>query len=578
MFRLLKRHVSKYTVKIVLNIILVCAQMIIQIYFLAHEMKAIIDCGVAEGNMEAIAQSGLRMVLFSVATAVLALFASYFSSSITAGITGDLRESCYKKVLGMTPQDFSSFGESTLLTRTMADATQIQILIINFMRSSLMVPIVIVILLISVFLMNKTIFEIIFVVFVCSILFLTIMGAKSKPFFNKLQKQLDRLNLLVKEKITGARTIRSFGNQEFEEAKLEKEIQGAYDMAIAANNRINFLSPVAMIIMNWMVVIIYNVGSNQLKLGLASISDMLVIFQYVTYFITTLAVIPMLLNLIPKVVVSSERINDLLDYEPKVKYTGSGEPRVTEGEIEFQNVSFGYDEGSRTIAGISFVAKKGKTTAFIGATGSGKSTLMNLALGFFHPNSGKILIDGISYEDIDIDALKKHFSYASQSASVFQDTAYKNIAMYDDCIDRKRVEEACRASCFDEVIEKMPQGIETIMAQGGKNISGGQRQRLSLARTVVRNAEVYIFDDTFSALDASTEQKARKRIKEMLAGKTVLMVAQKINTIKDADQILVLDHGAIVGKGTHSELMESCDIYKEIYDTQCYLDGNKQNE
>ena len=573
MFRLLKRYIGKYTLKIILNIILVCIQMFIQIYFLAHEMKAIIDNGVTHGNMSLILHSGLKMVLFSVATAMLALMASYLSSTITAGLTADLRASCYDKVLKMTPQDFSHFGESTLLTRTAADATQIQILIINFMRTSLMVPIVIVILLISVFLMNKTIFGIIFVVFVCSILFLTIMGAKSKPYFKNLQKQQDRLNLLVKEKITGVRTIRSFCNQEYEEAKLEQENQKAFDLAIAANNRINFLSPAAMIIMNWTVVIIYNIGNSQIRSGLASISDMLVIFQYVTYFITTLAVIPMLLNLIPKVIVSSDRINELLDYEPKSSYTGTVKPDVKNGEIEFRNVGFGYDEGSKTVSDISFVAKKGKTTAFIGATGSGKSTIMNLAMGFFRPDTGSIIIDGQSYEDIDTSALKKHFSYAAQGASVFQVTAYKNITMYDDSIGSDKVDQACRAACFDEVIEKMPQGLDTVMAQGGKNISGGQRQRLSLARTVAKDSEVYIFDDTFSALDAATEQKTRRRIKEMLKGKTVLMVAQKINTIRDADQIIVLDHGTIVGKGTHDELMSSCDIYKDIYDTQCYLEG-----
>lgn len=575
MFRLLGRYIKKYTLKIILNIILVSVQMFIQIYFLAHEMQSIIDNGVAAGDMGAVSFSGLKMIVYSVMTGIFALMASYLSSSITAGVTADVRSSCYKKVLGMTPQDYSRFGESTLLTRTVADATQMQILMINFMRSSLMVPIVILILLISVLLMNKTIFFVIFVVFLLSILFLTILGAKSKPYFNKLQRQLDRLNLLVKEKITGVRTIRSFCNQEFEEKKLEDENQKAFDLAIAANNRINFLSPIAMIVMNWTVVVIYYIGNSQLKTGLASISDMLVIFQYVTYFITTLAVIPMLLDLIPKVVVSSERINELLDYEPTDVYGGTKEPAVTKGEIEFKNVCFGYDKGSKTVYDLSFTAKAGTTTAFIGATGSGKTTIMNLIMGFIYPTSGTISIDGQSYDEIDIDKLKESISYATQGASVYQDTAFNNITMYDDSISKEKVESACYASCFDEVIKKMPEGIETVMAQGGKNISGGQRQRLSLARTIAKNAEVYIFDDTFSALDGVTEKKTRDRIKKMLKGKTIFMVAQKINTIRDADQILVLDHGTIVGRGSHDELLKNCKVYREIFDTQCYLEGKE---
>ena len=198
---------------------------------------------------------------------------------------------------------------------------------------------------------------------------------------------------------------------------------------------------------------------------------------------------------------------------------------------------------------------------------------MNLVMGFFKPDSGTVLLDGKAYDEIDPDERKKFFSYAPQGAGVFQDTAYRNITMYDEDISEERVKEACRASCFDEVIEKMPEGLNTVMAQGGKNISGGQRQRLSLARTVAKDAAVYIFDDTFSALDALTERKSREQINELLKGKTILMVAQKINTIRDADRILVMDHGTIVAGGTHEELLKSCEIYQEIYRTQCYLEG-----
>lgn len=575
MFRLIGRFAGKYTVRICINVILVFMQMIVQVYLLAHEMKKIIDNGVAESNMDFILKSGGKMILFSILTGILALACSYASSTITAGFTCDIREACFDKSIKLSPQDFVKFGESTLLTRSVNDAAQFQALILNFMRNALTVPIVIIILLFSIFGINKIIFLVVLVSFSFTSVFLTIFGKRSKPWFDKLQKQQDRINLLVKEKITGVRTIRSFGNQKFEEEKLEKVNQDAFDMAIDANKRINFLSPVAMIIMNWTVVLVYYIGNGQLKSNLASISDLILIFQYLTYFMTVLAIIPFLLNLLPKVVVASERINELLDYEPEQSYSGKTAPHSSKGEIEFKNVSFGYGSGTQTVSDISFIAKSGKTTALIGATGSGKTTIMNLLMGFFVPDKGQVFFDGQPYQDLDMDILKTYFSYASQGALVFQDSAYNNITMYQDGISKERIEKACHASCFDEVIDLMPDGINTIMAQGGRNISGGQRQRLSLARTVAKEASVYIFDDTFSALDAITEQRSRNQINEMLKDKTIIMVAQKINTIKNADQIIVLDNGRIAAKGTHRELLASCLQYQEIYKTQCYLEGEE---
>ena len=226
------------------------------------------------------------------------------------------------------------------------------------------------------------------------------------------------------------------------------------------------------------------------------------------------------------------------------------------------------------IANVSFTAGAGKTTAFIGTTGSGKSTIMNLIMGFYRPTFGDIKVDGVSLRDLDLSDYRKNISYATQKASVFQDTVENNIRMFDENINEERMDAAIKAACFDEVLEKMPEGINTVMSQGGTNVSGGQRQRLSLARTVAREAGIYIFDDSFSALDAATEKKARESIKKMLEGKTVLMVAQKIATIMDADQIIVLDKGRIAGIGKHEELLATCPEYRDIYETQCYSTHN----
>lgn len=575
MIRLLGRYFKENKLLVILNIVFVALQIIIQTVFLMKEMKNIIDNGVGRQDMDYIIHSGIKMIVFTLLVGACTIAASYLSAKIVAKMTCRIREDCYKKVVTLSPQEFSTFGESSLLTRTIADATQIQILVINIMRTSLMVPIIIVCMLVLIFRMNRLLFTILFIIFAITVFILIYLGARSKPLFEKLQGKIDYINLLMKEKITGVRTIRAFRNESLEEEKMVKANDDTYDVAISANAKINFLSPISMVLMNWAVVIIYLASSSQLRAGMASISDLLLIFQYLAYFITSLGVVPVMVNLLPKVSVSCKRINELLDMKARADEeegnNKSTEP-VKQGEITFSDVIFGYSGATDVIANVSFTAKAGKKTAFIGTTGSGKTTIMNLLMGFYEPTFGDISVDGVSLRERDLDEYRKSFSYATQRAMVFEDTARSNITMYDGNVDDEQIEEAVKAACFDEVIDKMPDGIDTKMAPGGTNISGGQRQRLSLARTVCKDASVYIFDDTFSALDAATEKKAREKIMTMLDGKTVIMVAQKISTIKDADQIIVLDRGRIVGKGSHEELLQSCDEYREIYRTQSYLE------
>ncbi|MCR5775549.1 MAG: ABC transporter ATP-binding protein/permease [Lachnospiraceae bacterium] len=557
-----------------MNIFFVSLQIVIQTVFLMKEMKNIIENGVGRQDLAYIYQSGLKMMLFTLLVGLCTVAASYFSARVVAYVTCRVREDCYKKVLSLTPQEMSVFGESTLQMRTITDATQIQILLINMMRTSLMVPIIIVCMLILIFRMNKIIFLILLGVFAVTVFVLVYLGVKSKPLFELLQKKTDRFNLLMREKITGVRPIRAFVNEELEVGRTKAANDEIYDTAIKANDKINFLSPLSLILMNWAVVLIYLASSSQLRAQMAKISDLLLVFQYLGYFITSLGVVPVLVNLIPKVSVGCARIDELLnirslaetDTKEKIK-----DFHTDAGEIVFENVIFGYAGAVDVIANVSFTAAAGKTTAFIGTTGSGKTTIMNLIMGFYQPTFGDIKVDGVSLRELDLSDYRKNLSYATQKASVFQDTAKNNITMYDSSMSEERIDQACKAACFDEVLEKMPEGIDTVMAQGGTNISGGQRQRMSLARTVAKDAGIYIFDDTFSALDAATEKKSRESITKMLEGRTVLMVAQKIATIMDADQIIVLDKGRVAGVGRHEELLESCQEYRDIYMTQCYM-------
>lgn len=555
------------------NIFFLMCQIIILTVYLMPGMKSIIDKGVGRNDIDYIINSGIRMLLLTAAVGACTIAASYFSAKVTAAATCMAREDCYDKVLSLSSQDYNHFGGSTLLTRTMADGVQIQLLLINILRTSMMVPIIIVCMLVLISRINLPIFFILTGVFAVTVFLLVFMGARTKPIFEKLQECVDSINLPMQEKLTGVRAIRAFGNQKLEEDKMDGVDDEAYHKALRANKNINFLAPCSLVIMNWTVALIYFIGTNQLKAGLVSISDLLLIFQYLAYFIGSLAVVPVLVNLIPKASVSCRRINELLDYEPTV--TNSDEAvtdGIDEGRIEFDGASFGYSGTKDVISNITFTAQPGRTTAFIGVTGSGKSTVMNLIDRLYQLGAGSIKIDGRNIDDYDMEYLRRNISYGTQTPMVFQDTVRNNITAYDGACTEERIREACEASCFSEVLEGMYDGLDTVMSQGGMNISGGQRQRLSLARTAAKDARIYIFDDTFSALDAKTEAAARANIKKMLSGRTVLMVAQRISTIKDADRIIVLDDGRIAGQGTHEELLASCREYQEIYKTQCYVE------
>lgn len=570
MISLYKKFMGRYTFFVIATFLSTSVTYFIQICLLMPESKRIIDKGVNAQDTDVILHSGMMMVIFTVIIGILTVLTAFLSSRATAGFTCAVRKACFRKANSLSPQDFAKFGESTLLNRTMADVNNITVITINALRLWMAIPILIIIELFIIAFNNIIIFMVLSVFFVLTVTFLIFFTARSRSGFEDLQKKIDKINLNMRERIVGVRHIRAFGNEELVDRKSADGNEAAYNDAIAANRKINFLSPIAMVVMNWVVVLIYIIGTAQIKEGMASISQLLLIFQYVSYFIMSLMSIPFLISVLPKGVVSARRVNELLDFKPTKYESSQSESREkTEGKIEFRNVVFGYSGALDVIADISFTAQPGTTTAFIGTTGSGKTTIMNLMQGLYLPTFGDILIDGISIRDADEDWLRSCFSYGTQRPMIFRDSVRNNISK---TASEERIIRACDASCFSEILEEKQEGLDFQLAQGGMNLSGGQRQRLSLARTVAREAPIYIFDDTFSALDAQTEQKARKAIGEMLRGKTVMMVAQKISTVRDADRIIVLEKGRIAGQGRHEDLLKTCEVYREIYKTQCYLD------
>ena len=574
MLRLITKYIKPDRGSAAATIFFTLLQYGLQIFILLPESKRMIDNGVADKNMDSIWKSAAVMMIITLGIGICALLTSYFSAKTAAGYTFRLRNECFRKVTKLSPQEFAAFGESTLITRTMADVTQMQLTVFNMLRLWLVVPVMILLELIMIARLNFIIFVILFIFFAVTVFGLFHFGVASRGGFEALQNRIDKINLLMRERITGVRPIRAFRNELFEQQKAEKANDAAFDAAIEANKKINFLSPTALVLMSWVVVIIYLVGTAEIQQKMTTISDLLLLFQYATFFITSLMAVPFMVSMLPKTAVSSKRINELLEFESEYTERDNAAPLPAErkGEIEFKDVIFGYKGAVNVIANVSFTAEAGKVTAFIGATGSGKTTILNIMQGLYRPTFGTVMLDGVDIREYSPTSLKDCFSYGTQRPMIFQDTVKNNICPDPSMQNEERLNAALEASCFDEVLKDKPEGVDYMMNQGGMNVSGGQRQRLSLARVFAKDAEIYVFDDTLSALDALTEKKVLNAIRERLSGKTVILVAQKISTVKDADKIIVMDKGKIAAQGTHEELLKNCKEYQEINETQNYLD------
>ena len=435
-----------------------------------------------------------------------------------------------------------------------------------------MIPMVVICILGLIYTKSQAIFWILLCAVVCAMTLLALLEIYAKKYNSIFQRKIDKLNQLVREKITGVRSIRAFGNEEKEEQRGINHDEDLYKSALKANQPTKLMNPLTMIIFNWVMVIIYYVGSIEIKNAMCSISDLILIFQYLSYFTMALSLIPTLVNMMPKAQVSADRLIELLDYDCTSEDLSKESNWDVKGTIECKNVTFGYDKNRPVLKNISFKVNAGETLGIIGTTGSGKSTLLQIIMGFYKIDKGDILIDNHSIRDINNQTLLSLFSYSPQISYVFQDSVKNNIVSFDEHISEDRIQEACYISKFDEVVPKLAEGLATEMSQGGMNLSGGQRKRLSLARAIAKDAPIYLLDEPYAALDAITEKKVATSIKDAKGNRTKIIVSAKINSIKDANNILVLEQGEVVGFGTHEDLLKTCKEYKEIYDTQCYLD------
>lgn len=578
MISLLIRYLKDYRKQMVLVFIFVLSQAICQLY-LPTMMGNIVDNGVAKGDTAYIMQRGIMMLALSLLAAVCMVASSYYSAYVTASFTSKIRADVFDKVKNFSQTDFNRFGGATLLTRSTTDATQIQIVVINGLRGLLLVPITGIGALIMAFRENVLLTLVLLGSFALTIFIIGRATSKSMTLFGIRQEKIDRLNLLIKEKLTGVRTIRAFKQQEYETEKFTIANEESTNSALKASYAVAIFTPFLQLMMNLTVVVILWIGSNEIQQQIVLLGDLMVFIQYVLLFMSSLSLVSVLLMAYPQAQVSATRVKEVLDSDNVIKDPQN--PRKFEhiqGRIEFKDVSFGYSGAENQVLNhLNFVAEPGKVTAVLGATGSGKTTLVNLMMRLYEATEGSIMIDGIDVRECTQYDLHQSIAYAPQQTILFGGTISDNIKFgYEKASEEEVLEAAKIAQTYDFIAER-ENGLQSTIYQGGKDLSGGQRQRLSIARALLKKAPIVIFDDCFSALDFKTDSLVRKGIKEHLDKVTIILVAQRISTVEDADRIIILDNGSIVGQGKHEELSENCPVYQEILKSQAYGKGREES-
>ena len=516
-------------------------------------------------------RTGGIMLLIALLAMVAAVLVTFSSARVAAVVAHDLRNDVYRKVIGFNSHEFNQFSTASLITRSTNDIQQIQMLLAMGFRLVLYSPILGIG---GVLKVVKTDVSMSWIIALAVILIMIVIGVLFKiamPRFTKLQELIDRLNLVTREQLTGIMVTRAFSAEEHEEERFEKANQDLTRTNLFVNRCMTFMMPVMMIIMNGISVLIVYRGSYAIDGGTMQVGDLMAFIQYAMQIIMSFLMIAMMSVIIPRANVAAKRIYEVLSTEPTIHDPAQPkQPKANEkGTVEFSHVSFSYPEADeKVLDDISFRAEKGQTVAFIGSTGSGKSTLINLIPRFYDVTEGAVMVDGVDVRDMAKKDLCGRLGYVPQKSTLFSGTIDSNIRYGAPDATCEDVKQAAAIAQATEFIEEKEGTYEAPIAQGGTNVSGGPKQRLSIARAIAKKPEILIFDDSFSALDYKTDVTLRRELKKQTADTTTLIVAQRISTILHADQIIVLDDGKIAGKGTHKELMENCEVYRQIAKSQ----------
>lgn len=513
-------------------------------------------------------KAGFQMLGVAFLIMITGVTVMYFSSGMACKLGKYLREEVFEKVLKYSNKEFREFSTASLITRSTNDIQQIQGMIQMLFRTVVFAPIMGIGGLIRVITKSSTsMIWIIGFAILCILTIVLILFIVAMPKFKKLQVLIDKINLVAREILTGLPVIRAFNKEKSEEERFDKANLDLTKVNIFVNRVMSFMMPLLMFLMNGISLMIVWFGSKNIDSGVMQVGDMMAIIQYTMQIVMAFLMVSMISIMLPRAAVSANRINEILDQDLSIKDKDETKKFEADkkGLVEFKNVSFRYpDADMEILTDINFTAEPGKTTAIIGSTGSGKSTIVNLIPRFYDVTGGELCVDGVNIKDVSQRDLRDIIGYVPQKGVLFSGTIESNIKFADENMSDERMIKAAEIAQATEFIESKPEKYQTHISQGGTNVSGGQKQRLSIARAIASDPEIYIFDDSFSALDYKTDCVLREELAKVTKDKTVIIVAQRINTVLNADQIITLEDGKIVGKGTHEELMENCETYRQI--------------
>jgi len=568
MFKLFK-FLKPYTTSIVVIIILLFAQVLSDLYS-PTLMADIVDNGLQNNDVNYILRIGGFMLLIAAGGTICAIIATYLSSKAAVGFGTILRQKIFSKVESFSLHEFDKLGTATLITRTTNDVTQIQQVSVLIFSMMITAPLTCIGGVIMALQQDASLAWVLVVVIPILFGVIGLTLKKGLPLFKVMQEKIDKLNLVLRENLTGIRVVRAFNRIDREKVRFDDANADLMDNAIKINILMAVLMPVMMLIMNVTTVALIWFGAIRIEDGTMQIGSLLAFIQYATQILFSLLMLVMLFIMVPRAQVSAVRINEVLEtkldiIDPKNSKTANNK----KGFVEFKDVSFRYPGADQpALSDITFAVKPGELTAIIGGTGSGKSTLINLITRFYDVESGSVLVDGVDVREMSQKDLRAKIGFVPQKTVLFTGTIAENIRYGKENATMEEIEHAAFVAQATEFVLGTEAGFDHPIAQGGTNVSGGQKQRLSIARALIRKAEIYIFDDSFSALDFKTDAKLRAALKPEIAKATVFIIAQSVSTVRDADRIIVLDDGLISGIGTHEELLETCKVYREIVASQ----------
>lgn len=566
----LSKYLKPYTLAIIATLVFVLLQVLGDLY-LPTLMADVVNNGVLRGDTAYIWTIGGVMLVVSIIATVFSILASYFASRVSAKFGFVLRQSIFEHIEKFSLFEFDKLGTSSLINRTTNDVTQVQNLVMMILRMLVMAPLMCIGGIIMAVNQNKGLSSIFLIVIPVLIVAITLIMSKAIPYFKQLQVKLDKINLVLRENLIGIRVIRAFTRTGYEQKRFDEANKSLMDTAVKINQIMALSWPLMMLIMNLSTVAIVWFGSQRIDVGNMNVGDLMAFIQYGMQIMFSLLMMSMMLVMVPRAQASAQRISEVLDTVPSI-VDKEGEKTVAnnrEAELSFNQVNFAYP-GAETSAveNISFKSKSGQITAIIGGTGSGKSTIVNLIERFYDTTSGTITFNQEPIHNLELKSYRQLLAIVPQKAMLFSGTIADNIkvgkldATEDDVLQAARI---AQASSF---IEQLDGGYAYEVSQGGTNLSGGQKQRLAIARAIVRRPKLYVFDDSFSALDYKTDAKLRAALKQEITDAVVIIVAQRVSTVIDADQIIVLNEGQVAGIGTHEELLQTCSVYVEIVNSQ----------